>query len=420
LSEEYVYFLSYARTDRVKGPSGEIDRFHKDLSAIISQRLPGVDEETCGFLDTADIEPGADWSETLAHALRTARVFIPILSPTYFDRPYCGKEWAAFSQRLSSNADNLIQPVRLVARIDLDPQPPVVAVVQSTHDSYPAAYNKNGLAYLLSASSTGDEYRKFLHAFADVVVSAMRKHPLEPAHELAPLREIQSAFHNPATQEQDVVPDSSPGRRLFAQFIYVAARNDEIASLRADVSGYGDEGGLDWQPYFPDTDTEIGMIAAEVASRERFRYEPIPLNEGLVDTIAAAVRRHKIVVVIVDPWTVRLSRYQRLMKELDERSLPTCVVLIPLNERDPEAVSSREKLQAVVEATFVNRMLAPDPDAFVPWIPTFPDLSAQLATKLTRAKLRVLQSHNIARRIQGESLIVSLPQIDASPRGNSS
>src|SRR5436190_8436787 len=108
-----------------------------------------------GFLDTTDIEPGDSWPDDLREALRTARAFVPILSPTYFDRLYCGKEWAVFSQRLSSQAGfrarrglQLIQPVLFVRPEDLNPKPKVVVPIQYMSDRYPALYGERGLRYL--------------------------------------------------------------------------------------------------------------------------------------------------------------------------------------------------------------------------------------------------------------------------------
>ena len=74
-----------------------------------------------------------------------------------------------------------------------------------------------------------------------------------------------------------------------------------------------------------------------------------------------ATAKHKVVVVLVDPWTVRLQRYQRLMRALDEMAATTCVVIIPINETDGETAAQRANLEAVIEATFINRTAAPDP-----------------------------------------------------------
>ncbi len=381
---------------------------------MVSQRL-GCDGDS-GFLDTTGIEPGTSWTAKLEEALRTTRAFIPILSPRYFERQYCGKEWAAFRRRLSEQSPPpLIQPILLSQRIDIDPMPPAVGSIQLTHDTYPECYQSRGLSYLLSVPAAQNDYWEFVHAFANVLVSALRAHELEPADAIPPLADVQSIFHDPATQEQIVDLNAPPGRRLFAQFIYVAAKQTELAELRSERSAYGDEGGLDWQPYYPDLDLEIGMLAAEVATNERFRYEPLPLDAQLITRLQDAAQRNKIVIVVVDAWTVRLDSYQCLMKELDGRSFPNCVVIIPINERDPETTQSRHDLSTVIEATFVNRALSADNDAFAPWIQTPEALRAELAAKLTSAKLRVIKTDAVVRKARGLNLITSLPKIDASP-----
>src|SRR5689334_7573765 len=85
-----VYFLSYARDDREDSPD-LLPRFLADLDATLRQRL-GVDRDDApGFFDAGRIETGTAWSTRLADALRTANVFVPILSPRYFGSHYCGR-----------------------------------------------------------------------------------------------------------------------------------------------------------------------------------------------------------------------------------------------------------------------------------------------------------------------------------------
>ena len=91
-----TFFLSYARDDRRSGPPLGIAKFFEDLSGVLRPRLRNVVEGDIGFLDTRGIEPGSAWPESLRQALGTAQAFVPVLSPRYFERQYCGKEWAAF------------------------------------------------------------------------------------------------------------------------------------------------------------------------------------------------------------------------------------------------------------------------------------------------------------------------------------
>ena len=141
------------------------------------------------------------------------------------------------------------------------------------------------------------------------------------------------------------------------------------------------------------------------------------LDDRLVERVREATAKHKVVVVLVDPWTVRLQRYQRLMRALDEMAATTCVVIIPINETDGETAAQRANLEAVIEATFINRTAAPDPAAFAPWIRTPAEFESELAAKLTGAKMRVLRSDAVVRRAMTDKLIMSPPSIGAPPAG---
>ena len=111
-----AFFLSYARED--EDASDTIRRLYQDLTSRVGQRLGPAYMPGC--MDTHTIEPGAEWRDELRQALGTANAFVAVLSPTYFSREYCGKEWAAFSSRLNGvltpdgRQPRLMQPVLLV------------------------------------------------------------------------------------------------------------------------------------------------------------------------------------------------------------------------------------------------------------------------------------------------------------------
>ena len=409
-----TFFLSYARDDRRSGPPVGIAQFFEDLSRVLRPRLSNVVEGDIGFLDTRGIEPGSAWPESLRQALGSVQAFVPVLSPRYFERQYCGKEWAAFASRMPPGA-RLIQPVLFVPPVDLNPMPMVMREIHYAHEKYPREYLDRGLSELLNVPTHRDTYMKFVYAFADVLVTALRESPPTPAREIPLLAEIDSPFHDRETGYRTADPAAPPGRRLFAQFIYVAARRDELQGMRSELEAYGDTGGLDWQPYLPDLDTEIGIIAGEVASRERFFYESAELDGRLVERIQEAIAMNKVVVVVVDPWTVRLARYQTLMRDLDQMASTSCAVLIPVNENDAETAQWRGDLENVVEATFINRTAAPDPAAFAPWIRTPKALEEEMAAKLAGAKMRVLRRDEVVRRARGRNLMSSPPSIGTSP-----
>jgi FxsC-like protein len=409
-----AFFLSYARED--EDASDTIKRLYQDLTSRVGQRLGPA--YMPGFMDTHTIEPGAEWRDELRQALGTANAFVAVLSPTYFSREYCGKEWAAFSSRLigvltpDGSQPRLMQPVLLVPSVDLRPMPEVVASRQYTFESYPQDYSERGLRYVHTLPSQVDTYERFIFELTDVLVKAIRTTTL-PTAQLPPVSDIASAFHNLHTNTQRVVQDTPPATHLFAQFVYIAAKPSELSLLRQHSAPYGENGGLEWQPFLPPVDREIGMIAAEVASRERFRYEFVTVDERLIERLSEAARANKVIVVVVDPWTVRLDTYNQLMRELDDRNLPGCVVVVPLNTADTESSEQHQLLRHAVEATFVNRQVIPDPEVFLPWISTVEDFENQLATALQRAKLRVLSRQQILQHARKAGIRQGPPLLNA-------
>jgi hypothetical protein len=65
----------------------------------------------------------------------------------------------------------------------------------------------------------------------------------------------------------------------------------------------------------------------------------------------------RIVVAILDPWTLQLPEYYQMMKQFGTKNFWNCVVIIPWNE-DDETVQERDALAAVVKQLFFG--LSPD------------------------------------------------------------
>lgn len=90
-SDQYDFFVSYARSDN---GTGWITRFVEELLAE-HRRFTGGRELTC-FFDKNDIGTGADWQHTLNHGIAHSKLFVAFISPNYFAREWCRKEWRAW------------------------------------------------------------------------------------------------------------------------------------------------------------------------------------------------------------------------------------------------------------------------------------------------------------------------------------
>jgi tetratricopeptide (TPR) repeat protein len=91
-SLEYDVFLSYARADDVDGwVSGLRDAVYDDFREFSSEPFRI-------FFDTTEIRGRQDWELRLRQGLRSSRVLLVCLSPSYLRSVYCRWEWEEFAR----------------------------------------------------------------------------------------------------------------------------------------------------------------------------------------------------------------------------------------------------------------------------------------------------------------------------------
>lgn len=406
---ENWFFLSYARLDRETDKHKCIERFFEDLNQRV-RAMKKVREEYAGFFDSEGIETGEMWPQSLGHGLSSCRVLVCLYSPAYFASEYCGKEWAVFASRVrAAHPDKppLILPVLLYAPEDVLPLPPPVADVQYVSDNYPETYRREGLRYLMVRDSQKENYEDFLDACVRQLLDVADAHPLPPLEVLPDIKRVASFFKAPGKDDDAPTPVAVGPR--YAEFIYVAARREEVEELvdkGLNTERYGEEGQLDWKPYLPPDEAEqaqeISIYAQTVASREQFRYQPVPLGNDLVEHISEAQRNNRLVVIIVDTWTLCLDRYRQIMTEFDSALFYNTVTIVAWN-KDASTPASRQLLSQNLKAAFTTKFILKDERVFIDRISTATELENSLGVALQRLKLQVIDA------------IQSFRQIDAGP-----
>jgi hypothetical protein len=98
----YYFFFSYSRDNNDQ----YLRAFYSDLDKAVKDKVGGGKRS---FIDQSGNEPGDVWEDNLETALSTSRVFVAMATASYCQKAYCGKEWAAFHDRLErySHAANL-------------------------------------------------------------------------------------------------------------------------------------------------------------------------------------------------------------------------------------------------------------------------------------------------------------------------
>ena len=409
-----LFFLSYAREDREDDPYQVIDNFYADLVRQVAGLL-GRPEDEVGFFDTRSVQTGDEWPGAIEEALRTCRAFVPVLSPRYLTRPFCGKEWAAFRARMPAGSA-LIQPLLLRPRSYLK-GPHEVTDINDSDDTLPLFYRQNGLNVLVRQGDKR-EYESLITAFATRLIAVTEKVPLEPAASIPPMASIKSAFHHDdAVTVRVSAGDREDGPR-WASVILVAARRDEVAAVRSTVDAYG-EFATEWRPWHPDIADEISYIVAEVALQQRLLVRKWDdAGDGLGQRIKEAFKRGNVVAVVADPWTLRLAQYRARVREVDEVGYMNLVVTILRNEADGETSAAANALADAVTLAFANRSALPNPATFLDSVSSKDDLCDRLGVALARAAARMREHLAVKRRAEGPGAEIVKPELPVPVGGS--
>ena len=417
----YWFFFSYARLDR----DDYLKKFFEDLKAEVRTQSGELNPDAVGFLDVEDIEPGAQWPEKLEAALQSSRAFVSIYSPTYFQKEYCGKEWQVFRSRQKKYSDEkgqeppLILPVLWVPENKLPATlPHAVSDIQYKHDDFGAEYVKQGLKQLIKLKKYEDDYFNFVSTLAGKLVDAAKMYQIPPLDNLLPLGEVSSAFHSATgVPEASATPSGPESGPRYVQFIYVAENRDRMAKLRNELDSYGTEGGKDWQPYRPNVNEVIGILAQDVATDEKLYYEEVKLTDDLINTLKKSEDDKKLVVIVVDTWTLRLDQYKKIMREYDDQSFINSVLIVPWNINDEETKENSPELMAMVDDVFYKRKQGLGAScSFLCPVNTLDDFKLGLFTALYKARERILEKLKVEKIAKG---IKPIPKpIIAGPGGN--
>ncbi|HYJ88285.1 MAG TPA: TIR-like protein FxsC [Pyrinomonadaceae bacterium] len=406
----YWFFFSYAHAD----DNEYLRKFYTDLDGEVRQ-LTGAPKEQIGFLDRKDIEHGATWDVRLEQGLKNCQVFVPLYSPSLFRSPYCGKEFAVFRDRLHSHLsaageatnDSLVLPVLWNSEKNVLPEiPEVIKKIQYAHGSYPAEYWDLGVLQIVRHASVKNAayftpYWDFVSKFASTIVAAAATLAL-PAQtsNLASLENAVSLF-SPVTPVPPVPSGTETGPR-YVQFIFVAGKQPELQAARQDLRFYGQLGGSDWQPYldtYKGNASALAIEAIEAISKD-LHYEEVTLTAGIDQQVKLAASEEKIVVVMVDTWTLRLQKYNQLIAPLDQYSSVNCITLIVWNDEDQEATIFKGALEAAVKGAFNTKAVQNPPNFLSTSIKSYETFKTELIKALGQAQAQIIETAKIKKNLE--------------------
>jgi FxsC-like protein len=383
---DYQFFLSYARVD---SDDPFLERFFTDLAGRVRSKVPlssQVALDDVGFIDRSAIDVGQSWGHRLVDGLRAARTFVPVLTRAYVNSEGCGRELAVFldrQQQIEPGGAAHILPVMWEQPRRLT-MPSVLEPFQLDHKALGTMYAERGLAYLARRSPREPAYADFVDEFAMKLVAAAATPPPAPRGALT-WASLASAFATGAPAPRG---DDDDHGLPTARCAFVAARRDELIAVRGDTTAYGGQAQA-WRPFAPDA-TAIRILAQRAATREDLVFETLEVDGTLVERVRAAEADGEFVVVVVDPWTVRLRAYRDHLDTFDRNQFVNVGILAPINVEDPENMAEPDALRGEVRSA-LSRTFLVNPAVVRDAIGTAEDFEREFVAVVADARRRMAQ-----------------------------
>jgi FxsC-like protein len=349
------FFLSYARSrfrpDDGTDPDRWVTKLYKDLCHDVGI-VTGT--STPGFMDR-QIPAGTQWPDHLAEALANCRVFLALLSPAYFTSEYCGKEWAAFLERVKSRQAGLDRPLAIIpalwTRLGPSELPPDLKHMQYIPPDFPPQYAAEGFYGIMKLGRYREQYKQAVLQLARLVKETAE----ETALATGPITDFESVGNAFAEYR-----GGGPGRRHVR--LTVAAHPLHKLPAERDTYYYG-RTMPEWTPYRDvDYTTPLAKYAEQVVAE--LGHEP------KVDSIdePAAGPPESPTVLLVDPWVSKDPVIGDELRRIDEDPVN---VLVPFNADDRQTVVAEEELTRSVDEVLGRGLVLPGSVRSIPTLEAF-------------------------------------------------
>lgn len=311
------FFFSYARKDLTP----YLRRFFKDLVEKVENLAA---REGVSFRDLEDMEPGDRWPETLAKALQRSRVLVALYSVWYFNRPYCGKEFQVFLNRVGAKGTTeKIIPLLWHSKDWLSGNklpPPSVAHIHYEHKDFPPQYLERGLS--LMAQNRNSLYKQFVDACAKRIINLARQDPLAPYEEMPDLGKIVNAFAAPDAKVEPLPVAAQGPRRVHLLFV-------------------GSPAGAvwEWKPFLADPSQDIRGLIDGLLDRNS-GFDGIALDAISRDLLLDIRGKNALPILVIDHGFLGNSEGRRALTSVIDDPQIDCGFLVILPEA-PKAEESR-------------------------------------------------------------------------------
>lgn len=188
------FFTSYAQLDRDR----DLERFVRRVRDELRSLRAEPDLERVAFFDR-DIKAGDEWSRLVLQAVNEADVLVCLLSPTYFTRPWCGRELSVFLDRYrqlqeGADATAFIFPIWWQYPTAPRPLPRALQSFNYRDPDFPPDYATEGGRGLANLGRWS-QFRRLATVLARRISATLdRPHRLPPGAPVGEILEIVNAF----------------------------------------------------------------------------------------------------------------------------------------------------------------------------------------------------------------------------------
>lgn len=365
----HLFFFSYASENLDK----ELRGFFEDLCENVQPYTQwAAKDPRISFRDKDNIPLMDQWRPDLIEALQTSAVFVCVASPAYFSKPFCGKEYYIFDQRLRRHAaggvlPGLVLPVLWAPTPHLDRR---IESIQLKREGMSEIYWEKGLRYLKIIDPGA--YEKCVLQFAEAIKDAWNKHGTIPRLTPEPDMDRTPNAFNIGEDDEALGPGGWIAGSDVANFIYAAGTHGELGEGRGRYGGAARE----WRPFLPPEPRTVSDIARDAAHKNGLKYRAIPVNTQLQKEVRDSKDRKNLTVFLADPKTLSLPAYQGPVRDSDSETWTGSALLVLSHQADGPWDATKQ--QVISQSFPVLSQL--DSTAYHAPIPTVEDLEAGLAT----------------------------------------
>ncbi len=193
-------------------------------------------------------------------------------------------------------------------------------------------------------------YRQLLVGLAAHIVEVASSYPLpDSTTPLLPFDEMPTAFERPfppvGAAAEGALEEGLEGEGpRYVLFAFVVANHAELAAnkVREVLATYGAGGGSDWKPFAQKRAVSYAQQAVQLEEGE-LEYQRVEFTPNLVNDLIEADKKNKIVIIVVDTWSLHLKTCRDPMRELDGRLFERYSIVVPWHE-DQETQAKADAL----------------------------------------------------------------------------